>query len=98
MLSLFLLITFGYILLKSNGTTPVPPVFVNSVVVVLAFYFGSRHPRATAGPVPVGAVAPRPPLILRVLLFLGFAGLAFWFLLSRGLTLGALPPELLQIW
>jgi hypothetical protein len=97
MLSLFLLLTFGYILLKNNGAAPVPPVLVNSVVVVLAFYFGTRHPPATTVGTAPAPIAPRPPLILRVLLFLGFAGLALWFL-SRSLTTSALPPELLQIW
>ncbi len=97
MLSIFLLITFGVLVLRNGTTTATPAVFVNSVVVVIAFYFGSHPP-----PTPVQAGTPHPPStspprFVRALLVVGFAGLALWFL-ARAFAISALPSELVQIW
>ncbi len=99
LLALILLGTFGVLLLRSAIPlqASVPQVLVNAVVVCLAFYFGT-HP---ATPKPVPGVPARPPSwrprIVRGLLFLGFAGLAAWFLRS-GLSWSSLPPELQEVW
>jgi len=77
--------TYAYLLIQDRTA---PSVLVNSVVVVIAFYFGSRaalHP-STPGMAPGQAVpaglplAPRRTKVVRGLLFLGFVGLAAWFL------------------
>ncbi len=83
---------YGYVLLQ-GGT--VPNVLVNAVVVVIAFYFGSR---ATSTPptVPPGQPAPHHPRLVRILLFLGFAGLTAWFL-SHDPSLQGIPPALLAV-
>jgi hypothetical protein len=96
MLSLFLLVTFGVLLLRNGASGTTPAVFVNSVVVVLAFYFGSRH---TPVPAQAGAPAPAPAAsrLLRALLVLGFLGLGLWFFIPSP-SIASLPPELLQIW
>lgn len=97
-LSLALLVTFGVLIVRAGTAAPVPAVFVNSVVVVLAFYFGSKGPLTTSHPPPSpGSPAPAPPRLVRLLLLVGFGGLALWFL-QGNLSIAALPPELLQIW
>ncbi len=97
MLSVFLLITFGVLLLRNGAAPAVPQVFANSVVVVLAFYFGSRHAPPSGQPASPGTAAAPPPRLLRGLLVVGFAGLALWFLVPNP-SIAALPAELLQIW
>ncbi|MFA5895975.1 MAG: hypothetical protein WC985_03620 [Thermoplasmata archaeon] len=91
-------VTFGFILLNT-GT--VPTVLVNAVVVVIAFYFGSGGPRSIHPPTPAGATpavpAPKPPRLVKLLLFAGFLGLAGWFLRTNP-SLGGLPLELVQVW
>ncbi len=83
--------TFAYLLVRD---TTAPTVLVNAVVVVLAFYFGTRGPTTGAPTVPVaGELRWRRPRVVRALLFLGFAGLSGWFLR----TSVSLPPELLQV-
>jgi len=68
---------------------------VNAVVVVIAFYFGSRAV-STPPAVPAGQPAPHRPRLVRVLLFLGFAGLTAWFL-SRNPSLSGIPAPLLAV-
>ena len=83
--------TYGYLLVLG---VPVPAVVVNAVVVVLAFYFGSR----ATGPPPTapGQPAPHRPRLVRALLLLGFLGLAGWFLwLNR--SLAGIPTELTAV-
>lgn len=89
LLALSLLGTFAYVLIHA-GTSPT--VLVNATVVVLAFYFGS-HGASTPVPAAGTPTSSRRPRIVRALLFLGFAGLAAWFLRSDG----ALPDQLLQV-
>ncbi len=84
--------TYGYLLVQA---TAVPTVLVNAVVVVVAFYFGSRA-TATPGSPPPGQPPPRRPRIVRALLLLGFLGLAGWFLRLNP-SLAAIPPELLEV-
>ncbi len=99
LLALILLGTFGLLLLRSTSPAQVsvPQVLVNAVVVCLAFYFGT-HPASST---PLPGVPAQPgrwrPRIVRGLLFLGFAGLAVWFLRS-GLAWSSMPPELQEIW
>ena len=83
---------YGYLLLNGD---PVPVVLVNAVVVVIAFYFGSRAV-STPPAVPAGQPAPHRPRLVRVLLFLGFAGLTAWFL-SRNPSLSGIPAPLLAV-
>ncbi len=84
--------TFGYMLLRTAATPPT--VLVNSVVVVLAFYFGSRGPASpAAAPGTTASAALRRPRVVRTLLLLGFGGLAAWLVWSRT----QLPPELIQV-
>ncbi len=83
---------YGYLLLQGD---PVPVVLVNAVVVVIAFYFGSRAV-STPPSVPPGQPAPHHPRLVRILLFLGFAGLTAWFL-SRDPSLNGIPPPLLAV-
>src|SRR5439155_520264 len=68
---------------------------VNAVVVVIAFYFGSR---ATSTPptVPPGQPAPHHPRLVRILLFLGFAGLTAWFLVHDP-SLAGIPTALVAV-
>lgn len=95
-LSLFLLVTFGVLLVRNGASVSAPPVFVNSVVVVVAFYFGTRHTPAP-GPAGAPAAAPTAPRLLRALLVLGFLGLGLWFFIPSP-SIASLPPQLLQIW
>ena len=83
---------YGYVLLQGAS---VPTVLVNAVVVVIAFYFGSRAV-STPPAVPPGQPAPHHPRLVRILLFLGFAGLTAWFL-SRNPSLQGIPPALLAV-
>ncbi len=83
--------TYGYLLLQG---TPVPTVLVNAVVVVIAFYFGSR---ATSTPPAVpGQPAPRRPRFVRALLLIGFLGLTAWFLRLNPSFKG-IPRDLLSV-
>lgn len=84
--------TYAYLLIQGE---PVPPVLVNSVVVIVAFYFGSR---ATATPPGPPAVQPqsRRMRVVQGLLLLAFVGLAAWFL-RENLTRDAIPAELLSV-
>ncbi len=86
--------TFAYLLNRDQTT---PTVLVNSVVVCLAFYFGSHGATPASPPGAHGtAVASPRPRIVRALLLLGFAGLAGVFL-YRGTSLERL-PQLIEIW
>ncbi len=92
LLALALMGTFAYMLRRTVAAPPT--VLVNSVVVVLAFYFGTRGP--TSGmPVPAGipAVGLRRPRVVRGLLLLGFGGLAGWLVWTGS----SLSPEFLQV-
>ena len=84
---------YGYVLLFQKAG--VPTVLVNAVVVVIAFYFGSR---ATSTPptVPPGQPAPHHPRLVRILLFLGFAGLTAWFLVHDP-SLAGIPTALVAV-
>lgn len=84
--------TYGYLLLQG---TSVPTVVVNAVVVVIAFYFGSR---ATSTPPAVpGQPQPPHPRFVRVLLLLGFLGLTAWFFrLNPSINFG-IPRDLLSV-
>lgn len=84
--------TSAYLLIRA---TPVPAVLVNSVVVVIAFYFGTRFAPPAAATVQ-GQPVSRRPRIVQSLLFLGFVGLAAWFL-RQNLSLCGIPPELLSV-
>ena len=89
---------YGYVLLQGGSTPTVPTVLVNAVVVVIAFYFGSRAVSTPPAALP-GQPAPptaHPPRLVRILLFLGFAGLTAWFL-SRNPSLQGIPPALLAV-
>jgi hypothetical protein len=84
-IALIVTATYAYLLLQ--GGKPVPSVLVNSVVVVIAFYFGSRAamappttPPAPGQPMPpLVSPAPRRTKVVRALLLVVFAGLAGWF-------------------
>ena len=90
--------TYAYLLIQG---VPVPSVLVNSVVVVIAFYFGTRAamhtpttPTAVGGATPAALpTTPRRTKVVRGILFLGFLGLAAWFLRSRP-AWGSIPGEL----
>ena len=93
--------TYAYLLIQGRQ---VPSVLVNSVVVVIAFYFGNRavmHP-PTPGAAPGQAMpaalppTPRRTKFVRGLLFLGFVGLAAWFLRSNP-TWDGIPADLQAI-
>jgi hypothetical protein len=84
--------TYAYLLTQRET---VPPVLVNSVVVIIAFYFGSRA-TATA---PTATPAPkqsRRPRVVQGLLLIGFVGLAAWFL-RQDLAWSAIPAQLLSV-
>lgn len=90
--------TYAYLLLYGK---PVQAVLINSVVVVIAFYFGSRAAMGAATPVTTPGQTPsvgvpstrRRTAFVRGILLLGFAGLAAWFL-RTSLSLDAIPKEL----
>ena len=84
--------TYGYLLIV--GTT-VPTVVLNAVVVVVAFYFGS-HATATPPRAPSAPPPPHRPRLVRALLFLGFLGLAGWFLWQTR-TLSGIPTALVAV-
>src|SRR3989442_1574502 len=80
----------------NSGT--VTPFLVNAVGVAISFYFGSR---AVATPLAVqpgqpAPTAPHHPRLVRILLFLGFAGLTAWFL-PRNPSLQGIPTDLLAV-
>src|SRR2546428_2403452 len=83
---------YGYALVFQK--TVVPTVLVNAVVVVIAFYFGS-HATSTPPTAP-GQPAPHRPRLVRILLFLGFAGLTVWFLVHDP-SLPGIPPALVAV-
>src|SRR5256712_8629835 len=83
---------YGYALVFQKSV--VPSVLVNAVVVVIAFYFGS-HATSTPPTVP-GQPVPHRPRLVRILLFLGFAGITAWFLLHDP-SLQGTPPALLAV-
>ena len=83
---------YGYVLLQGGK---VPEVLVNSVVVVIAFYFGT-HVASTPPPATPGQPTPHRPRLVRVLLLLGFLGLAGWFL-RQGVSLTNIPADLLAV-
>src|SRR5439155_676733 len=62
---------YGYVLLQGGSA---PTVLVNAVVVVIAFYFGSRA-ASTPPSLPSGQPPPHHPMLVRILIFLGFTGL-----------------------
>jgi len=88
--------TYAYLLLRG---TPVPSVLINSVIVVIAFYFGTRAAASPAGVAPPGqspsAATPtsRRTKFVRGILLLGFVGLAAWFLRADP-TWKGIPQEL----
>jgi hypothetical protein len=92
LIAIIVTVTYAYLLVREQT---VPPVLVNSVVVVIAFYFGSR---ATAPPptLPPGEVRPRRPRVVPVLLLIGLVGLAAWFLRPDP-TWGAMPEPLRSV-
>src|SRR2546425_10455717 len=83
---------YGYALVLQKCV--VPNVLVNAVVVVIALYFGS-HATSTPPTVP-GQPVPHRPRLVRILLFLGFAGITAWFLLHDP-SLQGIPPALLAV-
>src|SRR3989304_305054 len=91
LLAVALTVTFGYLLVRA---VPVEPVVVNAAIVAIAFYFGSGAVRSPPGTTPASQEGKR---LLRVMILLGFGGLAAWFL-KDDLSLAGLPPELLEIW
>src|SRR3989475_11631021 len=70
-IAIFVTATYGYRLLQGKL---VPAVVLNAVVVVIAFYFGT-HTATFKPAVPPGPPVPRPPRLVRALLFIVFAGL-----------------------
>src|SRR3989475_11606743 len=90
---------YAYLLLQDK---PVPSVLVNSVVVVIAFYFGSRAaagppvPPAPGQPPTFVVPAPRRTKVVRGLLLIGFAGLAAWFFRTNRPSFG-IPAELVAV-
>ncbi|HKW43208.1 MAG TPA: hypothetical protein VJP06_03385 [Thermoplasmata archaeon] len=82
--------TYAYLLLQTRS---VPTVVVNAVVVVIAFYFGTH---VAGPPVPPGQPRPHGPRFVRVILVIGFLGLAAYFLRSNP-SLAGLPPELVGV-
>jgi len=89
---------YGYVLLQGGSTPTVPTVLVNAVVVVIAFYFGSRAVSTPSAFVPGQTAPPAPhhPRLVRILLFLGFASLTAWFL-TRNPSLQGIPTDLLAV-
>ena len=83
---------YGYALVVQKAA--VPTVLVNAVVVVIAFYFGS-HATSTP-PVTPGQPIPHRPRLVRILLFVGFAGLTAWFLVHDP-SLQGIPTALLAV-
>lgn len=99
MIALIVTSTYGYLLLRGNS---VPSVLVNSAVVVIAFYFGSRAaasplaPNPQGQPAPGAVPAPRRTRMVRGTLLLAFVGLAAWFLRTKP-SWDGLPPELRSV-
>jgi hypothetical protein len=91
--------TYAYLLLRG---TEVPSVLINSVVVVIAFYFGTRAamtPSSAAAPGKLPAPATpttRRTKFVRGILLLAFGGLAAWFLRVNP-TVQGIPPALLAV-
>jgi len=98
-IALIVTATYAYLLLQDK---PVPSVLVNSVVVVIAFYFGSRAaagppvPPAPGQPPTFVVPAPRRTKVVRGLLLIGFAGLAAWFFRTNRPSFG-IPAELVAV-
>lgn len=91
-----IMVTATYAYLLVQGAEPVPPVLVNSVIVIVAFYFGSRATARSAGTMPTSPPPSRRPRVVQGLLLIGFVGLTAWFLRQTP-TLDAVPPELLSV-
>src|SRR3989337_1087229 len=84
-------LTFGYLLVRGF---PREPVVVNAVIIAIAFYFGSGAVRSSTGARSTDREGRR---FVRLLILLGYGGLAAWFLKDDP-SLAALPSELLAIW
>lgn len=84
--------TYGYLLVQGR---PVPMVLVNSVIVIVAFYFGTRAAAQAPAP-PAGPPASRRPRIVQGLLLIGFLGLTAWFL-RQSPSLAGIPPDLAAV-
>jgi hypothetical protein len=75
--------TYAYLLLQGEQ---VPSVLINSVVVVIAFYFGTRAAMSPAPQTPGQIPSTTPPpssrhiRFVRAILLVGFVGLAAYFL------------------
>lgn len=82
--------TYAYILLQTHTA---PTVLVTSVIVVIAFYFGTH---ATGIPIPPGQPRPHAPRLVRAILLIGFLGLAVYFFRMNP-SLEGLPPALLAV-
>jgi hypothetical protein len=99
LIALIVTSTYGYLLLRGIS---VPSVLINSAVVVIAFYFGSRAgaspptPSTPGAPPPRPTAAPRRTKVVRGTLFLAFVGLAAWFLRTNP-SWNGLPPELRSV-
>jgi hypothetical protein len=91
-IAVFVTLTYGYLLLQKVA---LPTVVVNAVVVVVAFYFGSHAASTPPGTTPSQPVA-HPSRLVRILLLVGFAGLAAWFFRLNA-PLAGLPVELIAV-
>ena len=93
--------TYTYLLLEGAPGARVPAVLVNSVVVVIAFYFGSRAvgpPPASPGAVPPTQAPHAPPKtrLVRILILAAILGLAGWSVRSSP-SIDAIPPDLRSV-
>ena len=94
--------TYAYLILQGQA---VPAVLINSVIVVIAFYFGTRAAMTPAPRLPGQAVPPPTPpptssrhiRTVRAILLLGFLGLAAWLLRTNPLRPDLLPAGLIAV-
>jgi hypothetical protein len=99
LIALIVTSTYAYLLLRGIS---VPSVLINSAVVVIAFYFGTRAaagpptPGAQGQPATAAAHTPRRTRVVRGILLLAFLGVAAWFLRSNP-SWDGLPPELRSV-
>jgi hypothetical protein len=90
--------TYAYLLVeKGQG----PPVLVNSVVVVIAFYFGTRAMGAPPPGLGQGAPSERPPTptrtrLVRLLILVALLALTGWFLRANP-SLDGIPADLRSV-
>jgi hypothetical protein len=90
--------TYAYLLLEKGQA---PAVLVNSVVVVIAFYFGTRAmgvPTPALGQVPPSE-RPHTPTrtrLVRILILVALVGLAGWFLRANP-SLEVIPADLRSV-